>query len=63
MVIPQDVKTSDAGVIADEPIMADTGKPYLLVPGDGERVRYIIDMAAVISGGIDTIVKKTVSSR
>jgi len=58
--IPQDVKSTVVDVMAAEAMMINTSKPYFLAPGDGKQARYIIEMAAVISGGMDELIKKPV---
>jgi trimethylamine--corrinoid protein Co-methyltransferase len=56
--IPQDVKSTVVDVMAAEAMMINTSKPYLMAPADGEQARYIIEMAAVISGGMERLAQK-----
>lgn len=56
--IPQDVKSTVVDVMSAEAMMKNTGKPYFLAPADGEQARYIIEMAAALTGGIDELSKK-----
>jgi trimethylamine--corrinoid protein Co-methyltransferase len=58
--IPQDVKETVVDVVAAEAMMINTSKPYFMAPGDGEQARYIIEMAAAISGGMDELAQKPI---
>jgi trimethylamine--corrinoid protein Co-methyltransferase len=58
--IPQDVNSTVVDVMAAEAMMINTRKPYFVAPGNGKQARQIIEMAAVIAGGMDELKKKPI---
>jgi len=51
-VLPQDVEPAIIDISAAEAMMCNTSKPYFMAPCDDIQTSYIIEMAAIISGGV-----------
>jgi trimethylamine--corrinoid protein Co-methyltransferase len=59
-VLPQDVEPKLMDVHAAEGMMRNSSKPYFIAPSDEEQASYIIEMAAIVAGGMMELEKRPI---
>ncbi|MEM2122792.1 MAG: trimethylamine methyltransferase family protein [Candidatus Bathyarchaeia archaeon] len=59
-VLPQDVEPELMDIYAAEGMMRNSSKPYFLAPSDEEQASYIIEMAAIVAGGMIELEKEPI---